>query len=172
MPIGVGRSKPHKAISFNWSTGLTRFPSLLLSFVLHSLCLSYYKKRKHLFSQNSTVSIVEDCVCLLFLSLLFRSHRCILQFLLFFHVCWLYKQLTLLLHNPGSRSTSSPKILPSFVVSLGSNYINITITCHFVWLLLLLIIFLFRFLTAVFFNYSHSFISDLQLSKFRFIIQL
>ena len=120
-----------QSISSNWSTGLTRFPSLLLSFVLHSFCFSYYKKRKHLFFQNNTVSFVEDWIYLLSLSLLVGSHRCILQFLLFFHVCWLYKQITLLLHNPGSRSTSLPKILPSFAVRLGSNYINnITITCH------------------------------------------
>ena len=45
-----------QSISSNWSTGLTRFPSLLLSFVLHSFCFSYYKKRKHLFFQNNTVS--------------------------------------------------------------------------------------------------------------------
>ena len=126
-----------QSISSNWSTGLTRFPSLLLSFVLHSFCFSYYKKRKHLFFQNNTVSFGWGLNLFIIPQSLGRISQVYSSIFAIFS-CLLIIQTD---NTPPTQSRQQKHFFaqntPSFVVRLGSNHINnitITITCHCVWL--------------------------------------
>ena len=142
---------------------LTRFPSITLS---HGMPpeITYHANRcwekqtpQSIFFQliywSNAVSFFTSILCSAFLlllllqeaettyfaSLLFRSYRCILQFLLFFNVCWWYKQLTLLVHNPGSRSTSLPKILQVLLWDLApitstTSPSLVTVFSYYYWL--------------------------------------